>query len=116
MKGLRESVLALAVALAAVLAMVLAASAPKAMASEGLTGKTAVSQGTSVRTPAVTPQIIFPSCGAPNDGAYWRSPTGILYQCRYVSGLGYRWVPVVGGCMPGVTSYGRETSASLAAC
>jgi hypothetical protein len=64
-----------------------------------------------------TPTIIFPSCGAPNDGKTWTSPTGIKYVCRYVSGAGWQWVPILGcGGAPGIALYATQRYLSPAAC
>jgi hypothetical protein len=52
----------------------------------------------------------FPQCASPNDGAYWRSPSGILYQCRYVTGAGWQWVPILAcGAGPAKAVYSRPT-------
>jgi hypothetical protein len=56
---------------------------------------------------------IQPTCNVLADGAPWKSPNGITYTCRYVSGVGWRWVPKEIPCQPAAQSaYAKETSAT----
>jgi hypothetical protein len=114
----RRYLLLFAVAPLALVAIVTALSAPRAMAAPlAKSANYTVAQSTAagtVHSPSI-PTIIMPSCGAPNDGAKWVSPAGITYICRYVQGVGWRWVPFL-GCRAGMTLYATQRSSSLVRC
>ena len=88
------------------------ASTPHAAASQAAaTGTVAASVayqgGASTGAPKSLPGPHQPVCAEDQDGAYWTNPvSGITYRCRWVNGLGWRWVPVVYGC-PGAMPYAR---------
>lgn len=73
---------------------------------------------TAVASPSVgdPPYPYQPKCSAANDGATWTSPAGIRYQCRYVSGVGYQWVPIVGGSCPGAEQGAHAVKPSYVVC
>jgi hypothetical protein len=55
----------------------------------------------------------LPQCTSVNDGAVWKSPSGITYVCRYVEGAGWQWVPRIIPCQPGAQSaYADKATAS----
>lgn len=73
----------------------------------------------NAHTAAASPSAIDPpypyqpKCTAATDGAVWKNPTsGITYVCRYVSGVGYQWVPRVVPCSGAVQgSYAEKPAA-----
>lgn len=78
-----------------------AAVTPSALASSARPGASVIAQastGATINSPDQVPQ-----CNAVNDGKYWKSPNGIWYQCRYVEGVGFQWVPCL-CCPPGTAA------------